>query len=105
MVGWHQGLDGQEFEQAPGAGDGQGGLACCSPWGRKGSDSPEGVNSSNALSWVILRTSVSSLPMVSLAESQSILQVSENQPSVSDSLYCSFAVPLILTLIFHIFLF
>ena len=28
-------LDGHEFEQAPGVGDGQGGLACCSPWGRK----------------------------------------------------------------------
>ena len=33
MVGWHQQLDGHEFEQAPGVGDGQGGLACCSVWG------------------------------------------------------------------------
>ena len=33
MVGWHHWLDGHEFEQAPGAGDGQGSLACCSPWG------------------------------------------------------------------------
>ena len=33
MVGWHHWLDGHEFEQAPGVGDGQGGLACCSPWG------------------------------------------------------------------------
>ena len=31
MVGWHHQLDGEEFEQAPGVGDGQGGLACCSP--------------------------------------------------------------------------
>ena len=30
MVGWHHQLDGHEFEQAPGAGDGQGGLVCCS---------------------------------------------------------------------------
>ena len=30
MVGWHHRLDGHEFEQAPGVGDGQGGLACCS---------------------------------------------------------------------------
>ena len=29
MVGWHQRLDGHEFEQAPGGGDGQGSLACC----------------------------------------------------------------------------
>ena len=35
MVGWHHGHDGHEFEQAPGVGDGQGSLACCSPWGRK----------------------------------------------------------------------
>ena len=32
MVGWHHGLNGHEFEQASGAGDVQGGLACCSPW-------------------------------------------------------------------------
>ena len=32
MVGWHHQLDGHEFEQAPGVGDGQGGLLCCSPW-------------------------------------------------------------------------
>ena len=34
MVGWHHWLDGHEFEQTPGIGDGQGGLACCCPWGR-----------------------------------------------------------------------
>ena len=35
MVGWHYLLNGQEFEQAPGDGEGQGGLACCSPWSGK----------------------------------------------------------------------
>ena len=35
MVGWHHQLDGHESEQAPGAGNGQEGLACCSPWGQK----------------------------------------------------------------------
>ena len=35
MVGWHHWLDGHEFEQAPGVGDGQGSLACCSPWGHR----------------------------------------------------------------------
>ena len=35
MVGWHHRLDGHEFEQAPGVGDGQGSLACCSPWDYK----------------------------------------------------------------------
>ena len=38
MVRWHHQFDGHEFEQAPGVGDGQGNLACCSPWGRKESD-------------------------------------------------------------------
>ena len=32
MVGWHHRLNGHEFEQALGVGDGQGGLVCCSPW-------------------------------------------------------------------------
>ena len=35
MVGWHHQLDGHGFEQAPGVGDGQGSLACCSPWGHR----------------------------------------------------------------------
>ena len=38
MVGWHHPLDGHEFEQALGVGDGQGSLACCSPRGHKESD-------------------------------------------------------------------
>ena len=41
MVGWHHRLSGKEFEQAPGVGDGQGGLVCCSLWGRKESDRNE----------------------------------------------------------------
>ena len=35
MVGWHHRLNGHEFEQTLGDGEGQGGLACCSPWGRR----------------------------------------------------------------------
>ena len=35
MAGWHHRLDGHEFEQAPGVGDGQGVLACCNSWGHK----------------------------------------------------------------------
>ena len=41
VVGWHHRLGGCEFEQAPGVGDGQGSLACCSPWGSKESDTTE----------------------------------------------------------------
>ena len=38
MVGWHHRLNGHEFEQTLGDGEGQESLACCSPWGRKESD-------------------------------------------------------------------
>ena len=44
MVGWHHQLDGHKFEQAPGVGDGQGSLVCCSPWGHKKSDTTEPLN-------------------------------------------------------------
>ena len=54
MVGWHHWLSGDEFEQAPRAGDGQGSLECCSPWNHKESDTTEQLN------WTELRQ-VSSL--------------------------------------------
>ena len=41
MVGWHHWLNAHEFEQAPGVGDGQGSLVCCSPWGCKELDMTE----------------------------------------------------------------
>ena len=44
MVGWHHQLNGHEFEQTPGDGDGQGDLACCTPQGRKESDMIERLN-------------------------------------------------------------
>ena len=44
MVGGSHQLDGHEFEQAPGAGDGQGSLVCCSPWDRKELDTTEQLN-------------------------------------------------------------
>ena len=47
MVGWHHRLDGHEFEQAPGVGDGQGSLVCCSPWGCKESEETEQLSWTN----------------------------------------------------------
>ena len=44
MVGWHHQLNGHEFEQALGVGDGQESLACCSPWGHNQSDMTERLN-------------------------------------------------------------
>ena len=47
MVGWYHQLNGHEFEQALGDGDGQGGLVCCSPWGHKVLDTNERPNNKN----------------------------------------------------------
>ena len=44
MVGWHHRLHTHEFEQAQGVGDGQGSLACCSPWGCEELDVTERLN-------------------------------------------------------------
>ena len=41
MVGWHHRLNGNVFEQAPGGGEGQGNLVCCSLWGYKESNTTE----------------------------------------------------------------
>ena len=59
IIQWHHWLNGHEFEQAPGVGDGQGGLTCCSPWGHKKSDTTEQVNwtelSGMILNWLDLQ--------------------------------------------------
>ena len=47
MVGWQHQLNGHEFEQTLGDGEGQRSLVCCSPWGRKGSDMIERLNNNN----------------------------------------------------------
>ena len=44
MVGWHHQFDGHEFEQAPGIGNGQGSVVCCSPWGLKKLDTIKQLN-------------------------------------------------------------
>ena len=54
MVGWHLRLNGHEFEQAPGVGDRQGSLACCSLWGRKKSDTTEQLNGTQRTSLFII---------------------------------------------------
>ena len=47
MVGWHHRLNRHEFEQTLGVSEGQRSLACCSPWGRKESDTTEHLNNKN----------------------------------------------------------
>ena len=48
MVGWHYRLNGHEFEQTPGDSEGQGSLACCSPWGHKESGTTERLNNDDS---------------------------------------------------------
>ena len=50
MLGWHHGLNGHEFEQVLGDGEGQGSLACCSPWCCNESDTTEWQNNINEVS-------------------------------------------------------
>ena len=47
MVGWHNGLNGLDFEQTLGDGEGQGSLVCCSPWGGKECDMIERLNNNS----------------------------------------------------------
>ena len=49
MIGWHRQLNEYEFEQAPGDGEGQGCLVCCSTWGHKMLDTTEQLNNNNSL--------------------------------------------------------
>ena len=51
MVRWHHRLNGHEFEQVRGVGDGQGSLACCSPWGCKELDTTERLNTNQRRGW------------------------------------------------------
>ena len=48
MVAWHHRLNGHKFEQAPGDGEGQGGLACYSPWGCKELDMTKQLNNNKS---------------------------------------------------------
>ena len=52
MLRWHHWLDGHEFDQALGVGDGQGSLACCSPWDHKESDTSERLNWTELRLWI-----------------------------------------------------
>ena len=61
MAGWPHRLNGHGFEQTPGVGDGQGGLACCSPRGRQESDTTERLNNNKLGSGLIRNLGAASL--------------------------------------------
>ena len=89
MAGWHHRLNGHEFEQTLGVGDGQGGLACCSPWGCKELDTTEWLNWSE-LKWIfpLVEHKVSQQDPVSLADSGDpgsaslVAQLVKNPPAI-----------------------
>ena len=54
MVGWHHQLSGHKFEQAPVDSEGQGNLACCSPWGHKDLHMTDPLNSNKGFVVVVI---------------------------------------------------
>ena len=62
MVEWHHWLNGHEFEQAPGVGDGQGNLACCSPWGCKELDT-----TATELNWLNVLDNLNKVGTINIA--------------------------------------
>ena len=69
LVGWHHWLNGHEFEQAPGDGEGQGSLACYSPWGYKQSNITERLNNKKEMSYQIFKKHVRTPKYIFLNES------------------------------------
>ena len=86
IVGWHHRLNGHEFGQAPGDGEGQGSLACCSPWGHKESDTIMWLNNNKANMCITLGFLNSSLVVLSLphpaSAGSSILAIFDLYPGV-----------------------
>ena len=76
LVGWHHRLDGHDFEQTPGVGDGQGSRACCSPWDRKESDRTEWLD------WTELSMVFSTRARPSSPHSQSVPSGSFHKPLI-----------------------
>ena len=72
MVGWHYQLNGCEFEQAPGDGEGQGSLECCSPWGHKELDTTEQLNNNLVPKMNIHGTDLSPVHILELRQSASV---------------------------------
>ena len=98
MVGWHHQLDGHEFEQPPGVGEGQGNLVSCSPWGHKESDTTEQLNRTEVyenfqVTWV-LGTCFPNLKSIYTLSGNNLL---DNAPGVTRACSCgsSLASPLL----------
>ena len=82
IVGWHHRRDGHEFEQAPGVGDGQGSLECCSPWGHRESDTTEQLNWTD-LKWSVTASSFFFATPHSLQNLSSLTREKHSGPQAS----------------------
>ena len=74
MAGWHHRLDGHEFEQALRVGDGQGSLACCSPWGSKELDNKKKLSTEELMPLTFGAGGLLGLPWTARRSNQSILK-------------------------------
>ena len=83
MVGWHHQLDGHEFEQAPGDGEGQESLACCSPRGHKELDTTEWLNKRQKAIWLWGREMAPCLWMVALSRERLSTTLRMGQPQAT----------------------
>ena len=73
MVGWHHWVNGHKFGPAPGVGDGQGNLACCSSWGCKESDMTEQLNWTDRNNWNLFLTVLEAGSLWSLCQNAWVL--------------------------------
>ena len=74
MVGWHHQLDGHEFEEALGVGEGQGSLGCCSPWGHKELDTTEPTELTDIFFLILIFSVFSSVFLFGRTESSLCVQ-------------------------------
>ena len=89
MVGWHHRLNGHEFEQTPGVGDGQECLASCSPWGHKESDMTEQLKGSMKLRLFCYGTTIQTLPKIfTLCQNTTIFKNLETDTAYRSKFLC-----------------
>jgi len=78
MVGWYHRLNGHEFEQTPGDGEGQGSLACCSAWGHKESDMSEWLNNNHIIKPSVPASNPHALPTSCILSKLGCISVSSS---------------------------
>ena len=78
MVGWYHWINGHEFEQAPGAGNGQGSLACCSQWNPKELDTNERLNWTDLMKQICLLADLQKNPAANEGDAEDAGSIPES---------------------------